>query len=137
MPVRMDSKEQGSAIVRECVKTLKVQSLCMHIASCILNFVYQSEAFQKKERGEAIPDVTFNVSDKALRIQEAKSKVKLPGYVQVCYTLTCCRTFFIFTPFITSLTARMRKVKVTTYLPTLLESPVQKLRHVTSWKLIT
>ena len=35
----------------------------------------QSEAFQKKERGETIPDVSFNVSDKALRIQEAKSKV--------------------------------------------------------------
>lgn len=56
MPVRMDSKEQGSGIVRECVKTLK------------------SEAFQKKERGEIIPEVSFNVSDKALRIQEAKSK---------------------------------------------------------------
>lgn len=56
MPVRMDSKEQGSGIVRDCVKTLK------------------SEAFQKKERGETIPDVSFNVSDKALRIQEAKSK---------------------------------------------------------------
>lgn len=37
--------------------------------------IYQSEAFQKKERGETIPDVSFNVSDKALRIQEAKSKV--------------------------------------------------------------
>ena len=26
MPVRMESKEQGSSIVRECVKTCKVQS---------------------------------------------------------------------------------------------------------------
>ncbi|XP_065920509.1 PTB domain-containing engulfment adapter protein 1-like [Dysidea avara] len=56
MPVRMESKEQGSSIVRECVKTCK------------------SEAFQKRERGEPIQEVSFNVSDKALRIQEAKSK---------------------------------------------------------------
>lgn len=39
---------------------------------CVIN---QSEAFQKKERGEIIPEVSFNISDKALRIQEAKSKV--------------------------------------------------------------
>ena len=38
-------------------------------------FIIQSEAFQRKERGEIIPEVSFNVSDKALRIQEAKSKV--------------------------------------------------------------
>ena len=39
-------------------------------------FNLQSEAFQKKERGEPIQEVSFNVSDKALRIQEAKSKVR-------------------------------------------------------------
>lgn len=75
MPVRMDSKEQGSGIVRECVKTLKVHRF-KHIDSNVFMYIInQSEAFQRKERGETIPEVSFNVSDKALRIQEAKSKV--------------------------------------------------------------
>ena len=75
MPVRMDSKEQGSGIVRDCVKTLKV-NVNLIFKHKLTTYAFQSEAFQKKERGETIPDVSFNVSDKALRIQEAKSKVQ-------------------------------------------------------------
>ena len=132
----MDSKEQGSSIVRECVKTLKVNtnlSLTTEYDVCIIN---QSEAFQKRERGEIIPDVSFNVSDKALRIQEAKSKVHT---LPCMYTLTMfCwyyRIFCFSIRFITFLTVRMRRVKGTTSLPTLLVSLAQKLKHAMSWKL--
>lgn len=85
----MDSKEQGSSIVRECVKTLKVNtnlSLTTEYDVCIIN---QSEAFQKRERGEVIPEVSFNVSDKALRIQEAKSKVPAHTAMHVYINHAC------------------------------------------------
>jgi len=53
----------------------------MQGAAILIEYSYnksnlQSEAFQKKEQGEPIQEVSFNISDKALRIQEAKSKVR-------------------------------------------------------------
>ena len=126
----------GSSIVRECVKTLKVNTnlaLTTEYDVCIIN---QSEAFQKRERGKIIPEVSFNVSDKALHIQEAKSKVHT---LPCMYTLTMfCwyyRIFCFSIRFITFLTVRMRRVKGTTSLPTLLASLAQKLKHAMSWRL--
>lgn len=58
---------------------------------CII-VLLKSEAFQRKERGEIIPVVSFNVTDKALRIQEAKSKVST--YHQPLYMYTVI--FYLF-----------------------------------------